>query len=356
MNVDFSDLLLIRKGGPDLTMGSGPSHLEPVSSAGEWNAKREALQELYRLTLGLQPYHDVAPCVETVSEKDCGDHILRKLSYFTGPDERINAYMMIPKGMKGKVPGVLCIHPTTPFGKEQPIGNDPSANGQDRAYALHLARQGFATFAFDLVSVGERKYEGLECFDTAPFYLKHPKWSVRGKDLWDVSQALNVMASMPEIDADRLGSIGHSQGGGITIHAMAMESRIKAGVSSCGEWPYRISKNPFNAARTAWWVGRPALRPFCLTGKEFPVQMQELMAMAAPRAIMNISALNDCQYSLEEQAVPRQAFEEMTRCVKEVYRLNGVEDRFECVLHLNGHGFIEEQRKPAYAFLKRQLS
>lgn len=353
--IDFSDLLLIRKGEKDLTLGSGDSELSPVASVEEWEMKKQALKELYQLTLGQAPYHDVEPMVETVSEEDCGAYLRRKLMYNTGPDERISAYMLVPKGLKKKAPAVLCIHPTTPMGKEQTIGNDTSPEGQDRAYALHLVEQGFVTFAFDLLSAGERCFAGLKHFETAPFYEKYPKWSVRGKDLWDVSQALNVLQSMQEADPDRIGSIGHSQGGGITIHAMAVEPRIKAGISSCGEWPTRISKNPFNAARTGWWVGRPLLRPFCLTGKEFPVQMHELLAMAAPNAIMNISALNDCKYTLEEKDFTGEAFRDMEENIGKVYQLYGKKEAFKNIIHLNRHSFLEEQRKPAYEFLKQHL-
>ncbi|OGV51885.1 MAG: hypothetical protein A2017_00560 [Lentisphaerae bacterium GWF2_44_16] len=354
-DADFSDLLLIRKGEKDLTLGGGDSALAPVVSIGEWEARKEALKELYMLTLGQAPYHDIDPDLEIISEEDCGAYLRRKLMYNTGADERISAYMLLPKGLKGKVPAVLCIHPTTSMGKEQTIGNDPSSNGHDRAYALHLVEQGFITFAFDLMSAGERCFSGLKDFDTAPFYEKYPKWSSRGKDLWDVSQALDVVQSMPEVDAEKIGSIGHSQGGGITIHAMAVEPRIKAGVSSCGEWPMRISKNPFNAARTGWWVGRPLLRPFCVTGKEFPVQMHELLAMAAPNAIMNISALNDCKYTVEEKEFTGEAFRNMEENARKIYQLYGRPEAFKSITHLNGHSFLKEQRKAAYEFLKQHL-
>ena len=357
--VSFDDLLLVRKAADgmeleQLTMGGGESVVAPAETAEEWHRKAEALRELFRQTLGERPNIDGPLSLEINGEEDCGDYVKRTVSYLVEPDERINACALIPKGAAGKTPAVLTIHQTTTFGKEEVLGNNPE--GQDLAYALHLVQRGFITFSYDLLSAGERQYEGYRSFDTDPFYEKHPDWSIRGKDLWDVGRAIDVLHTMDEVDPERIGSIGHSQGGGITIHAMALDSRIKAGVCNCGDWPMRLSKNPFNHARTGWWVGRPRLRPFCHAGKEFPVDMHEYLALIAPRAIMNISALNDNKYSEEERTITEPAFANLTENVAKVFGLVGAPENFRCITHFDGHSFPERQREAAYAFLEHKLS
>ena len=355
-DISFDDLLEIRRGGDGLTMGGGASHIATIETVDEWEAKAEALRSIFRQTLGRGPSEACPLDAEVVSETSQGDHVKRSIAYSVGPDERIVADVLIPERLNGRAPAVLCIHPTTPFGREQVIGNDPSEKGKDRAYALHLARRGFVALAYDLLSANERKYEGLRDFDTAPFYRKNPEWSVRGKDLWDLSRAVDLLETIPEADAGRIGSIGHSQGGGITIHAMALEPRISAGVSSCGDWPVRFSKNPFNHARTGWWVGRPFLRPYCQAAKPFPIELHETLALAAPRAIMHITALNDFQYSSEETHLTRPVLASMGESVSRVFSLYGVKDNFRQVLHEEGHGFADAHREMAYAFLEKQLS
>ncbi len=238
---------------------------------------------------------------------------------------------------------------------QQTLGNDPTPAGQDMAIALHLVKRGFVTFAYDMLGAGERCYPGLDAFDNAPFYQQFPNWSARGKDLYDIQRAIDVMQQMPEIDPQRIGSIGHSLGGGHTVHAMSVETRIKAGVCNCGIWPCRLAKNPYGEARTEWWIGRPRLRPFCLTGKPFPSQVQELMALAAPRALMNITALNDCAHTAEESHITRPAFENMAMNIGKVFELYGRADAFACTTHLEGHSFKQPQRDLAYAFLERHL-
>lgn len=355
-DVTFDDLLEIRRGGDGLTMGGGPTHIATIETVEAWEAKAEALRTIFRQTLGRGPTEICPLDAEVVSETDQGDHVKRSIAYNVGPDERIVGDVLIPAGLTGRAPAVLCIHPTTPFGREQVIGNDPSEKGKDRAYALHLVRRGFITLSYDLLSANERKYEGLRDFDTGPFYEKFPEWSIRGKDLWDLGRAVDLLETIPEANAERIGSIGHSQGGGITIHAMAIEPRITAGVASCGNWPARFSKNPFNHARTGWWVGRPFLRPYCLAGKPFPIELHEVLALAAPRAIMHISALNDFQYSSEETHLARPVLSRMGETVSRVFSLYGARGNFRQVLHEEGHGFDDAQREIAYAFLKEKLS
>jgi len=351
----FDDLLDIRRGGEGLIDGAGPSWVAPLDTPEEWEAKAAALRELFSGTLGRAPDLACPLDLELRDERKYEGYVRRTYAYNVEPDERIEAYVLVPDGLAGKAPAMVCIQPTTEFGKEQAVGNEPSARGQDRAYALHLVQRGYVTISYDLMSAGRRCFPGLKHFDTAGFYEKHPEWSARGKDLWDLARAIDVLETVGEVDSERIGSIGHSQGGGITVHGMAMEPRLKVGVSSCGVWPMRLSKNPYNHARTHWWVGRPALRPYCLTGKPVPVDLHELMALAAPRPLMNQNALNDNQYSAEEEPVTRPALENLAANVRKVFELFGAGDNFQNILHLNGHGFIEAQRRPAYAFLEKHL-
>ena len=352
----FDDLLQIRQGGEDMTMGSGDTKIGAIRSPGEWELKAEALRDIYGWTLGRKPDgYDQPLDLSLDGEEDCGDYVKRTVSYCVGPDERISAYVLLPTKGDEPRPGMLTIHPTNAIGREQTIGNDPDPEGQDRAYGLHLVKRGYVTLSYDIDSTNERLYPGQRHFGNEPFYDKFPEWSARGKDLYDVSRAIDVLAQIPEVDASRIGSIGHSQGGGITVDAMAVEPRIKAGVNNCGDWPFRMSKNPFNRCRTGWWIGTPRLRPIALTGKPFPIDLHEKIAMAAPRPQLMIAALDDFQYSVEEAEVTRPGLVEMGREVRRVYDLFGSPDNFRLALHTKGHSFQEEERELAYGFLDEHL-
>lgn len=351
-DITFDDLLEIRSGGDGLTMGGGPSHIATIEAVEAWETKADALRLIFRQTLGRGP-SEVCPLdVEVVSETGQGDHVKRSIAYNVGPDERIVADVLIPEGLNGRAPAVLCIHPTTPFGREQVIGNDRTEKGQDRAYALHLVRRGFITLAYDLLSANERKYEGLRDFDTAPFYEKFPEWSVRGKDLWDLSRAIDLLETIPEADAQRVGSIGHSQGGASrsTRWHSSRASRPASRVAATG--PRGSPKTPSITRGHAGGWGAPfsgrTVRPAS------PSRSNSTKPL--PCAIMHITALNDFQYSLEETRLARPVLERMGDAVSSVFSLYGAAANYRQVLHEEGHGFAHAQRELAYGFLEKQLS
>ncbi len=357
---DFRDLMMIRKGSPEMTVGEGgDTHIREIETKEEWDAKAEALLEIFRQTCGEHPQIDCHLDIRVESEESRDGFLERRLSYNLEPDERVTSIALIPKNLKSPAPSLLCIHPTCAIGKLQTVGLDPADTNPpeqiDRAYGYHLVRRGFVVLAPDLLAAGDRRYPGLRHFDNGPFYLKHPKWSGTGKDLWDLRRALDVIQQIPEADPDRIGSIGHSQGGGLTTYLMAVDKRVKAGVNSCGLWPLKAHKNPFKIARTAWWIGRPALRPFCLTGKDFPVDVHELIALAAPRHAMVIVALNDCGYRPDEEAVSRPLWENLGENVEKIYKVISGTGGLNLILHLDGHGFQLRMREKAYSFLEKAL-
>jgi dienelactone hydrolase len=357
--MDFNDLLLIRKGIPEMTLGAGETRIEPAATAEEWGAKAAALGEIFQQTCGERPAVDCPLALRVEAETDCGDYWERRLSYALEPDERVTSIALVPKGLRAPAPAVLCIHPTCDIGKLQTVGRDPDEKlppeQVDRAYGVHLVRRGFVILAPDLLGAGDRRYPGLRSFDNGPFYGKHPRWSGTGKDLWDLGRALDVIQKIPEADPGRIGSLGHSQGGGLTTYLMAVDKRVKAGVNNCGLWPLKAQKNPYSLARTEWWIGRPALRPFCLTGKDFPADVHELMALAAPRPAMTIIALNDWGFQPPEESFSRPMWENLGANVRKVYSLFSAADRFELLLHFEGHSFPPAMREAACLFLEKWL-
>jgi len=353
----FDDLLDIRSGDHELFFsGGGYSEIITLSNCEQWESKADALKKLFVQTLGVIPENiDTELNPEMVSEQQCDGYIKRKIMLNLTVDERIDTYLLIPDNLIEKAPAVLCLTPTTDIGKEQTIGNGTTEKDTDRAYALHLVKQGYITFTFDWDSAGTRQYPDLQPFDNAPFYKKYPHWSAIGKNIWDIEKAIDYLVGLAEVDSSRIASLGHSQGGGATIYAMAMDKRIKLGISSCGGFPMKMAKNPFNHARNQWWIGRPLLRPYCLTGKAFPADVHELLALCAPRPFLYIAALNDCQYSLEETDITKPALKNMETNVRKVYGLQDADEMFRVLLHSNGHSFIKEQRDVAYKFLDKYL-
>ncbi len=85
-------------------------------------------------------------------------------------------------------------------------------------YAEKLANQGFITLAFDFRNYGES--EGT------PRFYESPKLKIA-----DIKNAVSFLASLPEVDSDRIGAFGVCAGSMYTLMAATEEKRIKSVVT-----------------------------------------------------------------------------------------------------------------------------
>ncbi len=98
-----------------------------------------------------------------------------------------------------------------------------------RAFAELAAREGFVAIAVRWFgeSYGESYGEAV-----AELRLRHPGLSGLGKWVWDARRLVDYIGTMPEADAGRIGIIGHSLGGKMSLYAAAFDERITVAVAS----------------------------------------------------------------------------------------------------------------------------
>lgn len=126
-----------------------------------------------------------------------------------------------PKNSMGKMPAVAI---AGPFGavKEQAAG----------LYANELASRGFITLAFDPSFIGE---SGGEVRNVAS-----PDINTE-----DFSAAVDFLSTQDNIDSERMGILGICGFGGMAINAAAMDTRIKATVTSTMYDMTRVNANGY---------------------------------------------------------------------------------------------------------------
>ena len=71
----FGDILDIRKGGPKLTEGGGPTTVEKITTVDDWRIRADALRKIFRQTLGEQPDVHCPPDLQVESYKDISPDI-----------------------------------------------------------------------------------------------------------------------------------------------------------------------------------------------------------------------------------------------------------------------------------------
>src|SRR5262249_51119792 len=141
-----------------------------------------------------------APLSLKVEAEETLDKVIRKkVSFAVEKDDRVTAYLLIPRNLKGKAPAMLCLHQTTKIGKGEPAGVGGLANLH---YALELAERGYVTLAPDYPNYGDYQVDAY-----AKGYA-----SATMKGIWNHMRAVDLLQTLPEVDGTRIGVIGHSLG------------------------------------------------------------------------------------------------------------------------------------------------
>ena len=131
------------------------------------------------------------------------------------------ADLYIPKNASGKLPAIAVCGP---FGavKEQASG----------LYAQMLAERGFLTIAFDPSFTGESGGE--------PRYVASPDINTE-----DFCAAVDYLSTREDVDAERIGILGICGWGGMALNAAAIDTRIKATVTSTMYDMCRVNANGY---------------------------------------------------------------------------------------------------------------
>lgn len=160
---------------------------------------------------------------KTFPKSEKVDH--HKVTFHNRYGITLAADLYAPKGAEGKLPAIAVCGP---FGavKEQASG----------LYAQEMAERGFLTIAFDPSFTGES--------GGTPRYVASPDINTE-----DFQAAVDFLSVQDNVDPERIGIIGICGWGGMALNAAAIDTRIKATVSSTMYDMTRINaKGYFDAA------------------------------------------------------------------------------------------------------------
>jgi len=320
-----------------------------IKTRKDWFKKRRMIKEAVLSIVGKPAAKKCPLKPKVIEEKELELYIRRKVSYWVEKDDEVRAYLLIPKKLKKPLPAILCLHGTRNEGKDALVEVPGIEHHECYDYALDLVRRGYVTFAPDNLCAGERVIKGYAPYDTIPFYKKHPDWSAVGKVIWDNMRAIDYLSSLEFVDKNRIGCMGHSLGGHSTIFLAAFNHRVKVSFSSCGLTTFTEDSNRLEWARDHWYVYMPKLRPIFLEGGKAPFDWHELVALIAPRAFLNSTALNDVNFAGTD------AIAELGIRVDKVYRLLGKEEHFANYIHGQHHSFTPEAKALAYSWFDMWL-
>jgi len=319
---------------------AGPLHAGlPNTIPAEKSLDRARLLQL----LGTVPESAPPLAAHRMERTDLGDVIREKVTYAVELDERVPAFVFLPKSGPGRHPAILCHHQ---HGGEFQVGKDgPAGLGStpDQHYAIELARRGYVTLVFDALCFNERQdatgklknadYERYE----ATYRLTEGK-TLQGKYVWDSRRALDFLESRLDVDASRLGMIGHSLGGQETLFTTAIDTRIRAAASSCGFGSLRALKRDHINHNYALFV--PSLANNGGYGA--------VLSLVAPRAFLVAARMDDPIF-------PKDGIEETIAAARPAYAADSASERLSTFFEPGTHSFSQAMREAAYAWLDRWL-
>jgi dienelactone hydrolase len=266
-----------------------------------WEKERTLYEKAFRELIGPWPAKRPPLASRVIERRELGKLTRYKVGFRSLPSEaryasEITAWLFVPTAPKSPRPALIVLHQTLPQGKDEPAGVKASLPWM--AHALYYAERGYVTLAPDAIGYGERTAggtarSGFELADAAPVLDAHPGLTLLGLMLYDVTRCVDYLATRPEVDADRIGVLGHSQGGILVNGVLGLEPRLKVGVASCGYGLFRkdrlfpqrwAAKNSAYLPRLALYAGRP---------DELPVDFLQIMALAAPRPHLVQTCLGD---------------------------------------------------------------
>ena len=310
---------------------------QPIGTPADWDKRRAHILANMQLVMG--PLPDIGcqvPLGVTVKEEVKTDkYVRRKISFAVEENDRVPAYLLIPNERQGKLPAVLCLHQTVRIGKGEPAGLGERENLR---YAAHLAERGYVTLAPDYPSFGEYEFD----FARSSF----PSGTM--KAIWNNMRAIDLLQTLPEVDAKRIGCIGHSLGGHNTMFTAAFDTRIRALVSSCGftSFPKYFAGN-LKGWTSARYMPRIASL-YDMKPEKMPFDFTEVVAAFAPRAFLASAPIHDDNFEVS-------GVRDCIAAAKPVYELLGAKEKLAANYPSCGHDFPAEARKVAYDWLDRWL-
>ena len=176
--------------------------------------------------------------VQSVKELD--DHRREHLLLEADGHPPLPIYLLTPKNAKGKRPAILALHGHGAHGHHPVAGRDDlpgvanAIKNNNYDYGRQLVRQGYVVAVPCLTPFGDRLGKSAKadlCGDTF-IRMQMLGKTLIGENLRDCLWAVEFLARQPNVDAERLGCVGLSYGGRMTMMTAAIEPRIKVCVIS----------------------------------------------------------------------------------------------------------------------------
>lgn len=357
--------------------------------AAQW--KKDGLAKARELII--QEEDDTPFDMVVIEEEKRDGYTAQKVVFNISKDSRVMAYVLVPKGKKGqKFPAALMIHDhgskfnigkekmVRAFGGSKAVGKTltvkprkaylealgklsetdqivcktlESSNAWSDQYFSNLypgdelAKRGYVVMSFDALGWGDRSVPGFttESQQSLASNLFNMGTSFAGIIAQEDARAAKFLASLPQVDKERVACIGFSMGGFRAWQLAAISDDITAGVSICWFGTMKghiIDHDGQLKGNSAFSMLHPTIAKYL----DYP----DVAGLAAPKAMLFINGEAD---NINPVEGTKEAYEK----VQKIWAANNASDKLETML-IPGldHSFREEQQKTAFDWLDKMFN
>ncbi len=341
----------------------------PIKNFKKW--KKAARAKVFECMM-TPPKTAAAWDMEVLGEEQRNGYKAQKIAFNINAYSRITAYLLIPDG-KGPFPTVNALHDHGAhlfIGKEkmirpfftqeeqdapekqalcQEILDDADAWAKqlyDNQYVGdYLAKHGYVVLSIDAPMWGERgRKEGV---DRNKYDLIAGNMMMLGRDLsafmtYDDISSTEFLASLPMVDAKRIGCVGCSMGAYRSWMLSALSDKIKAGASIC----WMITTD----AQLTRRFGRKENGGFanCIPGLRQYLDYPHIASLACPKPMLFINGTKDKLFPVPGV---KDAFAEMHK----VWKSQGADNLLDTELWEIPHSCGLKAQKKMLEFLDKNL-
>jgi len=253
---------------------------------------------------------------------------IEKLYYESLPGLYVPADLYIPDNITEPVPAILyqCGHSRTQKVHYQP-------------HARRFAELGFVCLIVETIQWGEVYGEHWGCYSRGWFNWYSRGYTPAGVEAWNGIRGLDLLIDLPYVDSEKLGVTGISGGGALTWYIAAIDPRIKAAATVCG------NSTMESQICTRTIDGHCDCMMFINT---YQRDFHDLGALIAPRPLYIAQADRDGLNTVESS---RQVYDSL----KSFYGMFNAEDNIEFISTPGGHSYHPNSRKAIFLFFTKHL-
>ncbi len=285
-----------------------------IATTAQWEARRAQLLEKWRGILGKMSCE--APVPQVRFEREFRENgYTGKLGYLqVEPDYWEKIYLMLPdRPLRHPTPVVILPYYDVDTPAGQNLGGRNFMPLSVRSFAYLMVQQGYIACA---VRWWGESYATGYGESVAELRHRHPQVSGLGKWVWDSQRLVDWLCTLPEVDRAKIGIIGHSLGGKMSLYAAAFEPRITVAVGS----DLGIGLD-FSNYEDYWYFDQTIQR------RAPGTDQHELLALIAPRPWLLIAG--------DDADSDRSWY--FINAARQVYELYGAGERIGLFNHRTGH-------------------